>query len=582
MSSRAVLVVSLLLLLLAFAPSVSSQGTSTSTVTAVGPPTIIGTVIALSPPIGLGFGPTSTSSLQDGVPVYALGDQIWVSSSSQAAQQLNLTDPSGELVARALVQPMGSVLLYTFSSVSPPGSWTLTSALVISPQGIWTTLLVLVRPVVAPAVLSGYELDGAGALALNFTVNNPVAEDVGACVAGESPPEIVSFQVPSNLGSGDLAVERNGSSVTVTSEGRVNTPFTFWVELHQDYSYALGNAGTTLVSRDVRAAESTALPILTSQLTSPNASSTLTTQLQQEVRLRAGRYTLRAFFEGSGGIYAAEAPVLLTNDSSWVSLQGCGTASGGSLSNYVVVSASLANPTEQWPREVFAMYTDEGVETFSSAPVGIQPAEVTISAWPWGRPLTNAHPTVLPNSDVQGLAIVNNAIYLTASSYPLQLSVSEAGPGSDVPATVTVTRPFSSTLLNVSAMKVTVTTLQGGKAVGGALVKLVYGNTTVATGSSGVTGESVLYVPSGNYSIVASYGTSLRNGTVSGRTGSSEDVSFDFTSPQDLTYYYLLTVTALLAIIASITVWSLVFRRRNWKPRFDTQPATEGKRTHYK
>jgi hypothetical protein len=414
---------------------------------------------------------------------------------------------------------------------------------------------------------------------MNFTLNNPVAEDFGACVAGESPSETVSFPVPSNFGSGNLVVERNGSVVTVTSEGRVNTPFTFWVELHQDYSYTLGNAGTTLVSRDVRAAESTALPIPTSQLASPNASSTQATQLQQEVRLRTGRYTLRGFFEGSGGISATEAPVLLTNDSSWVSLQGCSTASSGSLSNSVVVSASLANPTEQWPREVYAMYTDEGVETFSSAPVGIEPAEVTVSAWPWGRPLTNAHPTVLPNSDVQGLAIVNNAIYLTASSYPLQLSVSEAGPGSDVPATVNVARPFSSTLLNVSAMKVTVTTLQGGKAVGGALVKLVYGNTTVATSSSGITGEAILYAPSGNYSVVASYGTALRNGTVSGRTGSSEDVSFDFASPQDLTYYYLLTVTALLAMIASITVWSLVIRRRNWKPRFETQSPSEGQKT---
>ena len=571
MSSSAALAFSLLLLLLlAFAPPVSSQEPTGGPVT----------YITLSPPIGLGFGPTSTSSVQNGVPVYAPGDQLWVSSGSQATQQLNLTDSSGVLVARAQLQPMASVLLYSFSSASPPGSWSLTSALIISPQGIWTTPVTFVRPVLAPAVLSGYELSSTGVLAMNFTVSNPAAEDVGACVVGDSPPGTVSFPVPTNLGSGNLVVGRNGSSVSVASEGRVNAPFTFWVELHQDYSYALGNASTMLVSRDVTAAESTALPIPAGLSATQNGSSTLTARFQSEVQLRTGRYALRAFFEGSSGITASEAPVLLTNDSSWVSLQGCSTASGGSLSHSVVVSSSLENPTDQWPREVFAMYTDEGVETFSSAPVGIEPAAVTISAWPWGRQLTDARPTVLPNSDIRSYAVLNNTIYLTASSYPLQLAVSEAGPGSDVPSTVNVTRPFSSTLLNVNAMRVLVTTLQGIKAVPGALVKLEYGNTTVATGSSGISGETEFYVPSGNYFIVASFGSVTRNGSVSGRTGDAENVSFDFAPPQDLTYYYLLSITALVAIIASITMWSLVVRRRNWKPRFETEPAPEGVKTH--
>lgn len=568
---RAAVALSLLLLLfLAFAPPASSQGGAVTT----------GIPVTLSPPIGLGFGPTSTSPLENGVPVYEPGDQLWVSSTSQTAQQLNLTDPSGELVAEAQLQPTASVLLYTFTSASTPGSWTLTSALIISPQGIWTTPLTLVRPVLAPAVLSGYELTSDGVLSMNFTVRNPAAEEIGACVVGDSLPGTVSFPFPSDLGTGNLMVQRNGSFVLVSSEGRVNIPFTFWVELHQDYSYDLGIAGTTLVSRDVTAAESTALPVPAGLSASPNASSTLTAQLQQQVRLRTGRYTLRAFFEGSAGISAYEAPVLLTNNSSWVSLQGCSTASGGSLSHSVVVSASLENPTAQWPREVYAMYTDEGVETFSSAPIGVEPAAVTISAWPWGRSLTDARPTVLPNSDVQSYAVLNDTIYLTASSYPVQLAVSEAGPGSEVPNTVNVTRPFSSTVLNVSAMRVVVTTLQGGKAIAGAHVKLVYGNATVATGSSSISGETLFYVPPGNYSVMASLGSVTRNGSVSGRTGDAAEISFDFASPPNLTYYYFLSITAVIAILAAITVWSLVVRRRNWKPRFEEQPTLQGAKTH--
>lgn len=508
------------------------------------------TVLA-NPPIGLGFGPTSLRPVGDGVPIYTAGDQMWVTSYSQFYLVLNLTDPSGVLVARQSVGPNASALFYTFSGADPTGIWNLTTALAFVPQNTQVTQILFAKPSPSAPTMTGYRLSVNGQLTTNFTIASASAYDIGACLVGSGLPDTLSVPIPSNQGAGQLLLGRTGSEVSVSLEGQVTSPFTFWLELHHDYSYLLQGT-STVVSRDVRAAASDAVAVATGRSNLTNA------VLHSDLRMRTGRYTLRAFFEGSSGLSAYETPVLLTNSSSWVWLQGC-TASSSLTSSFSLTS-SLTRPISQWPRGIYAMYKDEGIEMYSTASLGVMPAAVAVYASPWGATLTNAHPVLVPNTDVDGYAFVNNTIYLTAKQYPLTFAVSLLGGGTNNTYSIQVPQPFSVNVFNISTAKVVVTTLQNGKQLSGVAVTLKYNNETLTTLSSRG-GRAVFYVPAAKYTVDASFGNSTKSGSVSGRVGNEADVTFDFGGSSDQAVSSLLIATGIAGVVASLWVWTRIYRR---------------------
>jgi hypothetical protein len=508
--------------------------------------------VASNAPIGLGFGPTSLRPIGDGVPIYTVGDQMWVTSYSQSSLMLNLTDPSGVLVAQQFVGPNSSSLFYSFSSSDPEGVWTLDTALAFVPQNVQVTPILLAKPSPSATTMTGYKLLGNGQLSMNFTIASATAYDIGACLVGSGLPDAASVPIPSKQGVGQLGLGRSGREVSVSLEGQVTNPFTFWLELHQDYSYLLQGT-STVVSRDVLAAESNAVAV-------PIGRSNLTKAVfQNDLRMRTGRYTLRAFFEGSGGLSAYETSVLLTNSNSWIWLEGCTAASSSLISSFTLAS-SLTRPISQWPRGVYTMYKDEGIDMFSLESLDVMPTAVAVFASPWGAALTSAHPSLIPNTNVDGFAFVNNTIYLTAKQYPATFAVSLLGGGSKETYSIQV-GPFSVNVLNISTTKVVVSTLQDGKPLSGVSVTLKYNNETLATLSTKA-GKAIFYVPAADYTVGASFGNSTMVGSVAGRAGIEADVTFDFGGSPSQVISYLLIVTGVPGLLASLWLWVRIYRRR--------------------
>jgi len=511
----------------------------------------------LAPPIGLGFGPANTTPIANGVPIYTTGDQLWVTSTSQSVQNVNLTNPSGSLAGQAALEPFETVLFYSFTSADQAGYWTLKTSSPAVPQNVWTTQVLLVGAETTSINMSSYQLSSSGNLTMSFVVSSPTAYDIGACLTGSDRPDLVTIPIPANLGTGNLVVGTNESGISLTREGLISSPFTFWIELHQDYSYILGTP-STIVSRDLLAAESASVPV-------PAGSWNATVApLQSELQMRGGRYTLRAFFESASGLSAYETQVLLVNASSWIWLQGC-AAFSNSLASSFSLSAPLTAPVSQWPRELWVMFADDGIETFSEAPLPVEPAAIELYASPWGRVFTNAHPIVVPSVSVEQYSIHGNTIYLTGRQYPLRFTVDLLGGGTNQTGTVLVPAPFYFGTLNMSSSKVVVETTRNGVALSGAAVEIRYGNGTVATLTS-QGGKATFYLPPGNYTVVASSGGVDRSEGVFSRGGAEDDVTLDFGTTPNNGVSYVLMATAGVGAVASVSIWVNVLRRRSRAP----------------
>ena len=477
---------------------------------------------------------------------------MWVTSYAQTTQVLNLTDPSGTLVAQQFIGPNSSALFYTFSGGDSAGIWNLTTAPAFVPQNLQVTRILFAKPSPIAPIMTGYGLDGNGQLTMNFTIASSNVYDIGACLVGSGLPDTVSVPIPSDQGSGQLLLQRNGREVSVSLEGQVTSPFTFWLELHHDYSYLLQGT-STVVLRDVRAAESDAVVVPTGRSNLTNA------VLQSDLQVRTGRYTLRAFFEGSSGLSAYETQVLLTNSSSWIWPQGC-IAGSSSLTSSFSLASSLTRPISQWPMEIYTMYREEGIELYSTASLGVLPAALAISASPWGTTLTNAHPAVVPNTDVDGYAFVNNTIYLTARQYPLTFAVSLYGGASNNTYSIQVQRPFTDNVFSISTAKLVVTTLQDGKPLSGVAVALKYDNETLATLLS-TGGRAIFYVPAAEYAVIGSFDNSTKSGSVPSLAGGETDLTLDFGGSSNQTVSNLLIATGVAGVVASLGVWVRIYRR---------------------
>jgi len=493
----------------------------------------------------------NATPVAEGVPVYTAGDQLWVASSSQSAIMLNLTDPSGSLFSQATVGPMASVLLYTFSASDQAGNWTLQSG---SPSlGSFDTQIPLVNPVPAPVALTGSKLKSGGALAMNFTVASPRAYDIGACVTGSDLPSTVTVPVPAGLGPATLQLVLSREGVSVTQQGQVTSPFVFWLELHHDYSYVVAS-DSELLTRDVLAAQSASIPLRS------GITNTTSVSLQTDVQMRVGRYTLRAFFEGSQGLSAFETQVLLQNDSSWVSLQDC-SAFSSSLASSFSLTAPLAGPTSQWPREVYVMYRDSGIEMLSTSPVQAGPAAVEVLTSPWGSPFTHADITLVPNANVSGFIFAGGMVYITGSAFPIQLEVSLAGGGLNETGSIQITAPYSIGSMSIGAAEVVVTTLRAGVPVSGAVVALKYENNTVASVSSSG-GEATFFIAPGEYDAVGSLGGVTRMVTISAQAGLRANATIELGTNTGAMASDVLIATGGAGAIAAVCAWVIVLRRK--------------------
>jgi hypothetical protein len=349
-----------------------------------------------------------------------------------------------------------------------------------------------------------------------------------------------------------MQVTLNGSNVQIVPSAQVTTPFSFWVELHQDYSYTDGGT-STVVSRDVEVASSTAVPI-----SGPNATSS---PLMTLVHMRPGRFTLRAFFDSASGLAAAEASVFIPgNSSSWISIAGCSSSSHLPSSPFTL-SSTLGSSTQTWPQEVYLMYLEEGVEMYSATPVQVRPAVIDVVAAPWGASFTDSELAFQPGSGVQQSASAGGVIYLTATQYPLTVGVSLLKGETQA---IEIPSAYSYVTLQVNSSKVVVDTLVAGAATPGASITVSVGNMTISQARSGFGGAAVFYLPQGSYDVSGTFDNVTRTAGVLAVANNSSMVALNFpgAGDQGLIYAYLLIGTGAAGLIASILVWAKVYRGR--------------------
>ncbi len=500
-------------------------------------------------PLSMGFGPGVLTPVSQGIPVYTQGDQIWLASDSQDELTATLTIPGGAAVASVNLAPMDPVLLYALPSSGPEGSLILTIAPSSQPLvGEETTLFVAGQNGLAPATLDNYSLSGGGQLAMNLTLSTTTQYDIQACAVGSAPPEAASLSIPSSVGTGRLLVAKNGSTLDISTQGSILHPFEFWVELHQNYSYAT-NGPSTVISRDVAVAEITTVQMTANQ-TSANAT------LVDNAQIRDGRFTVRAFFDTPTGIAVEQTPILIPGNDTWISLQGCSSTAGVKTTTFSL-SASLADPVSSWPTMVYTMYTSYGVEMVTETRLGLQPAAVRVLASSWEVPLNDSLITFTPGSGVADSSSGGATFYMISSHYPVQVGVSVGGQTQ----AISVEQPFSSTVVQVNSSKLSVATYLNGKPASGASINVMTGSGTIAHAVSGA-GFSVFYLPQGNYTVRVSLGNSTIVEKVLSETGSSSVLSAYFTTSPDREGLYLLLATAGIGSVASAVVWVKVYRDR--------------------
>jgi hypothetical protein len=505
-----------------------------------------------APTLELGYSPGSLSPTTTGVPVYAAGDALWVVSESQVSFVLELSNPSGAIVASAEIGPQAPIMLYRFSASVGSGTWTLAEVLLQTSETLGSLPLLVVGSALVSINMTEYSLSSAGQLSMNFTAASSSAYDFLACAVGSAAPGTVSIPLPPSLGTGDMQVTMNGSNVQIVPSGQVTTQFSFWVELHQDYSYADGGS-STVVSRDMEVASSTAVPISGSNATS--------SPVMTSVHMRPGRFTLRAFFDSASGLSSAEASVFIpSNSSSWIPIAGCSSSSRLQSSPFTL-SSTLGTSTQAWPQEVYLMYLEEGVEMYSATPVHVYPAAIDVIAAPWGASFTDSELAFQPGPDVQQSASAGGLIYLTATEYPLTVGVSLLHGETQA---IEIPSAYSYVTLQVNSSKVVVDTVVAGAATAGANITVSAGNVTIGQARSGFGGAAAFYLPQGSYDVSGTFDNVTRTAGVLAVANDPSVVTLNFpgAGDQGLIYVYFLIGTGVAGLVASVLVWAKVYRGR--------------------
>ena len=503
------------------------------------------------PDVGLGFGPFSVEPVGLGVPVYSVGDQLWVESfENTSATFLTLTPPSGTSSWTLLLSPGELVRLRTFAPSDPLGTWMLEAeSLGTGTTKILNLTLTGTPPPLDPgfvgANVSGNELQ------LGYTLPPTSAYNIQECTMGASGGASTGFQLPGAVG-GTLRVDLVGSEATVTSPGAFGT-FTGWLELYTQRTYTKGEA---LISEETLAARMSGVFILN------GTSAGQVAQLNPDLNLREGRYDLRAYVRSPSGLYSYDAPYLMLNGSSWISLNGC-TEVASVSSGSITMTTNLDSSNATWPRLLYTMYTEDGVDGVTSSRIPASEVRIDIRNSATSEPVPGIE-IKAEGAGVQSWSGFNSGVYLIGASYPLHVRVTL---GFDRVVSesfnVTVPGPLEYVSMTVEAGTLVVHTSANGKPLANATVGVSPGTGGQASFVPDSEGNVTLTLPPGDYNVTASF---------SGRTGAGEGqvlpggesyVRIDLSAEGSPIVAGLLAVVLMIGAGADFLVWRAYLKRRS-------------------
>lgn len=502
------------------------------------------------PQVGLGYSPGTLTPIDQGVPVYTAGDELWVVSYGQPLN-IELLNSSGKLEGTFVLGHMQPTLLHVFTSSDKPGRWLFNITTNSSGSGNYYISVGLVVPGIILPQMTSVHVDSSGLLSLNFKANLGTAYATSACLVGQNSMDSVPIPIPTSLGTGQLLLYRNGSQTTIQPNGKILSPFSFWFELHAGRSY---QAQSAMITRDIEEAASSPIPFPAG---STNRS---VVDLVSTTAVREGRATLRAFFESSAGLQTLQSPVLIPDSSTWEWLSGCTSTVDGAGSNFTA-SASLKLAPHTWPRAMYFMYAGSGVEGYSRVRISVSFSVVNFIAEPWGTPLTDSGLLVFPAPMVLTSAMGNSTAYFVSSTYPVFANLQV--PGSSLGQLISIDYPYSVNTFQLPAGKLAVESLFNGGAVSNSSILLKLGNQTIASGK----GSPTFYVPAGSYALFASYRGTNRSMGVVVVNGNQSSIVLEFgTTPSQTDN--LLIGTAAIGAVASGILWVSLFRDWRKKSKF--------------
>lgn len=499
--------------------------------------------------IGVGFGPFSIVPASVATPVFAPGDELWVQSYlSSSATYISLTSPSGEKTPLLYLGPAQLARIFSFAQTDPPGVWEL-NVTTYSPKSSYLVNVTLAAPA-APLTPSftGANLS-LNTLNLGYSLPPTGAYDIEACTLGEGPSSVSTYSLPPSIG-GELEVNLTGTGVSASAPG-AQSQFNAWFELYAPRSYVEGGA---LVSQEDLVGQ-------TGVVTLGGSPAPVLAGLSQELGHRLGRYELRSFARGPTGLTAFAGEYLLTGSGTWISLSDCGQLLAVSADTFALAS-NLDSANSTWPRSLYTMYEENGVEAFTISVVPVQEARVDVRALSDGARVSGA------SISASGTGITSwdsyaSGVYLVGTSIPARASVSVDYEGVVTQTySVELNGSFNTALLRVPVGILMVKTTSGGAPSGNVTVEVSLVGSAPATLRTDGQGNATLTLPAGNYNVTAASSGGRASVTAVVLSGSRLTESLEVGSQNPPTLLYALVAALGVGAVLNFVVWRTYLQRR--------------------
>ena len=509
-------------------------------------------------PIDLGYGPSTLFPAQEGTPIFTAGDQVWAMSRFNATVQITLSPltifggPNSTAYSKVLEPRVPSRLL-TINSTDFQGLWALEAVNSTFPPATFVVSDAASEP--ANFTLSAFHLK-QGHLNLSFATS-PGIQMYGAsvCLVAGADPSAAQVPVPPGIGAGYVNISMSHDSLqALPSPGSAN--YSLSVELYHSISFLLPGSASTLVSRMVQVAATD------SGLVSGGGPVTLS--LRHDAQLWPGTYQVRAFFEGTGGVFLSTADVIVTGGGGWVWLGAC--SNFPVYSSSFAVSALLGHDPGSWPRSAWLTYEASGLQGLAYLPLKVNLSAVGFVGMPWGVRLSSYNIRVSTTSGVLAYDVSNGTIFALLDSPAGQIGY-EAGLGSHYffSGTVGPLASFAVRQVALNVSKLVVQYLVAGSGFPGGRVGVSDSTGSLANATTGPSGEATFYLPPGGYNVTAAGGNSSATATAVLTAGRSQQLVLGGANGAGWQTGVLegLGFAAVIGALANIAIW---VRRRDQTP----------------
>jgi hypothetical protein len=513
------------------------------------------------PVVSLGFNQQYLVPVTQLIPVYTLGDQMWISVSNVGISEVRLYSPSGAFSEIDNLNPSEIALLHVFDSTDEPGTWTvqLYGAFVFQSLSVQVVAPGGPNPPSTPTITSS-TVASNGSLSISLKMNPHDAFNLQGCVLGGSG-NLAKFVLPKQVGNYSLGLFVNGSSLVgvfspIPGQSLTPPPFDMWAELGYTYSYSSPNDTHQLVN-----VEETAAATPKTSFSSPLPTGNFSLPLQPGSNLPVGRYSLYLYLRNSVGLFVQQTTVLVTGRAQWVWFGACSRLFSPSPES--VVDIPLGSSSAAWPTSVIVAYRNNGTEGFIQSPIRTNLTAVRITASPWGVGLPSQYSVrLVPNSAVSSFQVFNDTAYLQFSSFPTTFHLQVLFQGKVVEETsFNQSSQYQALDWLAPIGKLQVAVQLDSAPLAGVRVN-VYGNSSlVGSQTTGGTGTASFLLPGGNYTVAVVSGNSTTSQPASVNLGRETTALFSLASQKDYTPEYALLAVAGAGAAANIIVWRRFLRR---------------------